>query len=248
MGGPLWRDVRVVPDTESTNADLVAAARAGEPEGLVLIAEAQSRGRGRLGRSWQSPPRAGLLMSMLVRPAVPVSALPLVPLLAGTALVEALRAVAGLDAVLKWPNDVLVAGRKLAGVLIERVDGAVVVGVGLNVSTSASELPVPTATSVALAGGVTDRESIAKEVLRAFARRYLVFCAGGGAATTVLPAYREICDSIGRRVRVDLPGGASSHGVVTEVDDAGMLVVRDDDGVAHAWSAGDVVHVQAAGR
>ena len=242
--GP-WRELEVVGLTASTNADVSARARAGEPAGLVLIAEEQTAGRGRLDRSWQAPPRSSLLLSVLMRPASPPSTWTLLPFVAGVAVAEAVRAVGELPAVLKWPNDVLVEGRKLGGILVERVDSAAVVGIGLNVSLRTGELPVPTATSVALAGGVADRETLAKEVLRALARRYDAWQAGGGASSAILPAYREICATIGWTVTVQLPGGESVDGLVSAVDDSGRLVVMSADG-ATAVSAGDVVHVRQA--
>jgi BirA family biotin operon repressor/biotin-[acetyl-CoA-carboxylase] ligase len=245
---PLWREVRVVDTTESTNADAVAAAVAGAAEGLVVIAEQQVGGRGRLDRRWESPARSGVLLSVLLRPRVPVAALPLLPLLAGTAAVEAVRAVGQAPAVLKWPNDVLVGERKLGGILLERtVDGAVVVGLGLNVSTRTDELPVPTATSLAIEGGATDREPLVKEVLRALARRYATFVEADGASESVLPAYRAVCGTIGQRVAVHVPEGEPVTGLAVAVDDSGMLVVRGDDGRERAWSAGDVVHVRVEG-
>jgi BirA family transcriptional regulator, biotin operon repressor / biotin---[acetyl-CoA-carboxylase] ligase len=246
--GGLWREIRVVDDTASTNADARRAADEGAGEGLVVIAERQTSGRGRLDRQWESPARAGVLMSMLVRPSIASARLPLLPLLTGLAVAEAVRAIADLPAMVKWPNDVLVDGRKLGGILVERTaDGAVVVGVGVNVSTRAEELPVPTATSIQIAGGAVDRESLVKETLRAFERRYVAFCSTAGAPESVLPAYREVCDTIGREVEVQLPDGASARGVAVTVDDSGMLVVRAADGVERTWSAGDVVHVRAEG-
>lgn len=241
----LWREIRVVEETGSTNADVRTAAEAGEGEGFVVIAERQHGGRGRLDRQWESPARAGVLMSLLLRPTVPAAQLPLLPLLTGLAVVESVRAVAELPAMVKWPNDVLVDGRKLAGILVERTaDGAVVVGIGINVSTRAEELPVPTGTSIQMAGGAPDRESLVKEVLRAFERRYLAFDRDAGAPDSVLAAYREVCETIGREVEVQLPDGASARGVAVTVDDGGMLVVRGADGVERTWSAGDVVHVR----
>jgi len=246
--GGLWREIRVVESTESTNADVRGAADAGEPEGLVLIAERQTAGRGRLDRVWESPARAGVLMSMLLRPEVPAAQLPLLPLLTAVAVVEAVRAVAELPARVKWPNDVLVDGRKLGGILLERTaTGAAVVGIGLNVSTRPEELPVTEATSVQVAGGVADRASLVKEMLRAFERRYVGYVRAAGAPESVLAAYREVCDTLGREVRVLLPDGASVRGTATGVDESGMLVVRQDDGVERSWSAGDVVHVRGAG-
>jgi BirA family biotin operon repressor/biotin-[acetyl-CoA-carboxylase] ligase len=238
----------VVEQTASTNADMRALAAVGAAEGLVVLAEGQSGGRGRLDRQWESPSRAGILLSLLVRPAVPAARLPLIPLLSGVAVVEAVRAVAELPALVKWPNDVLVDGRKLAGILVERAaDGAVIVGIGVNVSTRPEELPIPTATSVQIAGGAADRESLVKEVLRAFERRYVVFRDAGGSPESVLSAYREVCETIGHEVEVQLPDGESVRGNAVAVDDGGMLVVRGADGAERAWSAGDVVHVRAEG-
>lgn len=241
-----WQ-LQVVAATGSTNADVVAVARRGAAHGLVVVAEEQASGRGRLDRRWEAPPRSALLLSVLLRPAVPTPRWPLLPFVAGVAVVEAVRAVGRVDATLKWPNDVLYDDRKLGGILVERIDGAAVVGIGLNVSLRDDELPVATATSIGLAGGSTDRESLLKEVLRALGRRYDAWVAADGAAAAVLPAYRQVCATIGRDVSVELPGGGAVQGRVTEVDDAGRLVVVDAAGRDYALQAGDVVHVRAAG-
>ena len=149
----LWREVRVVEETGSTNADLLAEARSGAAEGLVLVAEAQTAGRGRMGRRWLSPPRRALTFSVLLRPAVPAGLLGWLPLLAGVAVASALERTAGVDARLKWPNDVLAGDAKIAGILAERWGSAVVVGTGINVLQQRGELPVPTATSLLAAPG-----------------------------------------------------------------------------------------------
>jgi BirA family transcriptional regulator, biotin operon repressor / biotin---[acetyl-CoA-carboxylase] ligase len=244
-GGPIWHEVRILVSTESTNAEVAAAAREGAAEGLVIIAEQQTAGRGRLDRAWSSPARAGLLASVLLRPSASVTAWPLIPLLTGLAVVEAMHSVGHVEASLKWPNDVLVDELKLGGILVERVDDAVVVGVGINVSTRTDELPVTTATSLALVGGVTDREIIAKEVLRALGRRYRAWLDTGGAPTSVLPAYRERCETIGRQVELALPGGDVVRGEATGIDDSGRLVVREEaTGAERAWLVGDVTHVR----
>ena len=142
--GGLWQAVEVVDGTGSTNADLLARALGGAPEGLVLAAEEQSAGRGRMGRTWVSPPRAALTFSLLVRPvAVPPARRGWLPLLAGVAVASAVTAVTGVQTRLKWPNDVLAGPAKLAGILAEAAGDAVVVGVGLNVSTGPGELPPP---------------------------------------------------------------------------------------------------------
>jgi BirA family transcriptional regulator, biotin operon repressor / biotin---[acetyl-CoA-carboxylase] ligase len=236
----------VVERTTSTNADLAAAARRGDAAGLVLLAEEQTAGRGRLDRRWEAPARACVLGSVLIRPEPAPSSWPLVALIAGVAVAEAIRSVSELPAVLKWPNDVLLSGRKVAGILAERVDDAIVVGMGINVSVRAGELAVPTATSIALEGGVADRESLVKETLRAFGRRLAMWTEANGAPSAVLPAYREICDTIGRDVVVELPGGSRMQVLAEAVDDNGRLVVRRAGGETEALSVGDVVHVTTA--
>src|SRR5215471_20095312 len=149
----LWREIRVLQEIGTTNADLLAEAQAGAGEGLVLVAEAQTEGRGRMGRRWISPPRRALTFSVLLRPPVPPALLGWVPLLAGVAVASALERTAGVDTRLKWPNDVLAGGAKLAGILAERWGSAVVVGTGINVLQQRGELPVPTATSLVMAQG-----------------------------------------------------------------------------------------------
>ena len=234
-----WR-VEVLSRAGSTNAVVAERALAGEPAGLVVVAEEQTAGRGRLDRSWVSPPRAGLTLSVLLRPDLPPVRWPWLPLLAGLAVASALRERAELDAVLKWPNDVLVDDRKLCGVLAEVPEaGAAVLGIGLNVSTRADELP-PTAptppTSVALAGGsTTDRDTLLRAVLRSLGD----VLADVDAARS---AYRERCSTLGRRVRLHLPGDTTVEGVAEEVDDVGRLVVA-----GRAYGAGDVVHLRPAG-
>lgn len=245
--GSTWTDLRVLASTPSTNADAAAAARAGAAEGLVVVAEEQTAGRGRAGRAWVAPARSGLAVSVLLRPTAPRDSWGWLPLLMGTAVVGPLAGMSGLDLGLKWPNDVLVDGeRKLAGVLAEVVDGAVVVGLGLNVSLRADELPVPTATSLALEGSeVVDRDPVLRAVLRALAAGYRDLQAAGGdaAGSGLMAAYRAACTTLGQQVRVELPGDRTVSGEAVDVDDAGRLVVRTDDGLA-TLAAGDVVHLR----
>ncbi|WP_238008072.1 biotin--[acetyl-CoA-carboxylase] ligase [Dactylosporangium sp. AC04546] len=249
--GGFWTDLRVVASTGSTNADVAALAASGAPEGLVIVAEQQTAGRGRLGRQWESPPRAGLALSILLRPSplVPPSRLGWLPLLAGVALAESVRRVARLDAYLKWPNDLLLQGdRKTAGILAEGVaDGAVVVGIGLNTTLREHELPRPDVTSLALAGAASaDRDPLLRALLRSFQELYLQWrdAAGDPATSGLREAYLFHCGTIGRRVRASLPGGVSLTGVATGIDDDGRLQVTDQFGAVHAVAAGDVVHVR----
>jgi BirA family biotin operon repressor/biotin-[acetyl-CoA-carboxylase] ligase len=247
--GGLWREIRVTGETGSTNADLLEEARAGAPEGLVLVAETQTAGRGRLGRSWSSPPQAALAFSVLLRPAaMPASSRGWLPLLTGMAVAAALRAEAGVSAALKWPNDVLVADRKIAGILAEGHGDAIVAGVGLNVTLTRAELPVPGATSLLLENAACqDRERLLVAVLTELAGRYAAWAAGPDPAapgTGALRAeYLRWCVTVGRDVRVELPAGAVLTGTATDVDETGRLAVRTGSGTTLV-SAGDVVHVR----
>jgi BirA family biotin operon repressor/biotin-[acetyl-CoA-carboxylase] ligase len=239
----LWKDLVVVAETASTNADVAEAARAGAAEGLVITAESQVAGRGRQGRAWSMPPRSGIAVSVLLRPdGVAPAKYGWLPLLAGVALVEAVRRVAEVDAALKWPNDLLVGGRKCGGVLVEALDGAVVIGVGLNTSLTAAELPVPTATSLTLAGAAsTDRDPLLRALLRGLAGHYRRWLAAGGdpVASGLRETYLLHCSSVGREVRVDLPGGARVAGPAEGIDVDGRIVVAGT-----AYAAGDVVHLR----
>lgn len=258
----LWTDLRVVAETGSTNADVaVVAARARPsdapvpPEGLVIIAESQTAGRGRLDRRWQAPPRSSITLSVLLRPSVPATRLGWLPLLAGVALVESVRRIAEVDAALKWPNDLLVRAPgapeygKCAGVLAEAVDGAVVLGIGLNVSQRADELPtdrvVFPATSLVLAGSAhADRDPLVRGVLRALAAWYTRWTAAAGdpEASGLGTAYRADCVTLGRQVSVATPGGQAVTGTAEAIDDDGRLVVATCGG-SRPVAAGDVRHL-----
>jgi BirA family transcriptional regulator, biotin operon repressor / biotin---[acetyl-CoA-carboxylase] ligase len=252
--GELWTAIEVREQTASTNADVIAAARAGIPEGLVVVAERQTAGRGRLDRRWESPPRAGLALSVLLRPPVPAGRLGWLPLLAGVALVETVRRQAEVDAVLKWPNDLLIDGRKCAGILAEAVPEsaagqapAVVVGIGLNVTLSEDELPRPDATSLMLAGAAhTDRDTLLRALLRGLADWYRRWTATDGDPETsgLRDGYRLHCATLGRQVSVALPGGGALAGTASDVDGDGRLIVTGPDGYPTAVAAGDIVHVR----
>ena len=250
--------VEVLAEAGSTNALVGDRARAGEDEGLVLVTEHQTAGRGRLDRAWVTPPRAALTGSFLLRPQVAPERWPLLPLLTAVAVTDAIGAVGGPPVELKWPNDVLHDGLKIAGILLERVDTdrgpAAVVGVGLNVSTTRAELPVPTAASLLTAGMVDpDRTALLRALVVALGERYAAWAAPRSGATqdaALLDAYRSRCDTVGREVRVDLPHGDALEGTATGVADDGALLVRPagaaDDAAPTAVHAGDVVHVRSA--
>jgi BirA family biotin operon repressor/biotin-[acetyl-CoA-carboxylase] ligase len=257
----LWREIRVAGETGSTNADLLAEARSGAGEGLVLVAEAQTAGRGRMGRRWVSPPRTALTFSVLLRPArVPAGLLGWLPLLAGVAVASALVKTAAVDARLKWPNDVLADGAKLAGILAERSGEAIVVGMGINVFQRRDELPVPTATSLLLAApeavaatagdGADVRERLLAAVLDDLARWYRAWVdqprPGDADGCGLRAEYLRRSETVGAEVTVLLPGGQNLTGTAAGVDPAGRLEVRTPTGVVRV-SAGDVAHLRRAG-
>ncbi|GAB4099133.1 biotin--[acetyl-CoA-carboxylase] ligase [Sinomonas halotolerans] len=261
--------LEVVDEIGSTNTELARLA-AVEPDGWgdlsVLVAEHQSAGRGRLQRHWESPTGTSLSVSVLLRPRsrsgrpLPTQGYSWFSPLAALALREALAEAAGLEAGVKWPNDVVIAGRKVSGILAQLAPGAhggppaVVLGTGINVGQTEDELPVPTATSVAIeAGRPVAREAVLTAYLKAFGRRYREFCAVDGDPDAPLVAGRGLVGQVqdatitlGKRVRVELPGGRFLEGRATGLDPHGALLVLEDDGSRHAVAAGDVVHLRPA--
>ncbi|MEU2355634.1 biotin--[acetyl-CoA-carboxylase] ligase [Streptomyces misionensis] len=254
--GGLWSGLEVVQRTGSTNDDLVSRVAAGPvPEGAVLVAEEQTTGKGRLDRRWSAPPRSGLFVSVLLRPAgVPVERWGWLPLLTGVAVATGLARAAGVDMALKWPNDLLVTvegeERKAGGILLERAgDDGVVIGFGLNVSLRADELPVAGAGSLLLAGAVnTDRDPLLRAVLRSLETWYGRWRAADGdpAACGLQEAYAAGCATLGRTVRAQLPGDRDLVGEAVAVDGDGRLVIATAEGVQAPVGAGDIVHLRPA--
>jgi BirA family biotin operon repressor/biotin-[acetyl-CoA-carboxylase] ligase len=253
--------VRRFETIDSTNRWVLEESRAGAPEGLVAVAEHQEAGRGRRGRSWDAPPGSSLLVSVLLRPgswgegswgegsrggAITPGRLHLLTMAAGLALLEAVGAVAGVGAALKWPNDLVVGDRKLAGLLAEaEVSGTgevrtVVLGVGCNVNQRAFPADLAdTATSCALeAGREVDREALLVAFLDALARRLATL-------DSVALDYRARLATLGRAVRVDL-GDDIVEGTAVDVDPDGRLEVERPDGSRVAIAVGDVVHLRPA--
>jgi BirA family biotin operon repressor/biotin-[acetyl-CoA-carboxylase] ligase len=241
-----FADVRVLDEVDSTNRVLLDEARAGAPDGVVLVAEHQRAGRGRLGRSWSAPRGGSLLVSVLLRRGLSRETMHLPATAAGLALADAVREVAGLDAELKWPNDLLVSGRKLAGVLAEAdvgADGsprAVVVGVGLNVNWDA--VPAELAGIATACNLETGRTVDRGELLVAFLTGLDARLA---RPERVAHDYRRRLATLGRRVRVERHDG-DVVGRAVDVDGTGRLLVEVDAGCIVEIAAGDVVHLRAA--
>jgi BirA family transcriptional regulator, biotin operon repressor / biotin---[acetyl-CoA-carboxylase] ligase len=251
--GGLWHVLEVTERTGSTNADLLAQARDGAPEGVVLVAEEQSAGRGRMGRTWVAPPRAALTFSVLVRPgAVPPARRGWLPLLTGVAVAEAVTATAQVQTRLKWPNDLMAGPGKLGGILAESAGDAIVVGIGLNVDTEPAELPLPgpgglPATSLRAAGAPpTPRGPLLLAILAGFERRYRGWRQAGGDPdrSGLRTEYTEWSATVGRQVRAELPGGQLLSGLAVGVDSDGRLLVRASPGAEVPVAVGDVVHLR----
>jgi BirA family biotin operon repressor/biotin-[acetyl-CoA-carboxylase] ligase len=240
------RRLEVLPVIDSTNAAAMAAGRRGEAEGLCVLADRQTAGRGRRGRTWTSLPGVGLYTSILLRPIVPAAAAPLLTLAAGLAVAEAICGETGLEPRLKWPNDVLLAGRKVAGILTElAAEGGraayVVVGAGINVNQRREDFPealADRATSLRLgAGQVFARGDLAAALYTRLDSWYGVF--SGGDRSAILAAARERMETVGRRVEV-ADGGECWEGLAIDLDGEGALLIRDDAGRVRRVLAGDV--------
>ena len=248
-------DVRWVQETASTNADALDAARSGGPEGIVFVAEHQTAGRGRHGRSWQAPPGASLLCTVLLRPAVEAAGASTMAVALSAA--EAVEELMGVAPGLKWPNDLVWPGdgggndRKLAGILAESFwpaganSAAVAVGIGLNVAWG-RDVPSDLG-DIAIAldhiGSPPERLDLLVAMLRRLEHRCSQMATSEGR-DVLRQHWASRSATIGRRVRVDL-GSDELIGVASGVTAEGHLIVQTDAGDSHTVSVGDVVHLRA---
>ncbi len=244
----------VLERTASTNDELAAIASESDEFTVVLTTE-QTAGRGRLGRQWIAPPGEALAASVLLRPdreRVGASGHGWLPLLAGLAMARSIGALVDRDVSLKWPNDVLVDGRKACGVLAElEPDGSVVLGSGVNLTIPADRLPTPVSTSLALCGARERGDELVDRVLAGYLRELrglygaLLAARGDARASGLAAAVADRCSTLGREVRVELPGGRRARGLALGIDADGRLEVRvHADGRVLAVSAGDVTHLR----
>ena len=239
--------IQWVDETGSTNADLLAAARRGAGANTVLAADYQSAGRGRRGRTWSAAPGSSLLFSVLVRPQIDVERAHLVTTALALGALKACDSLAGVRPGLKWPNDLVVGDRKLAGVLAESVVAgerleAVVVGMGLNVRTGAAPYEAA-ATAVALedvCGESVDRQELLVAALAGFSHWMDQIEAPVGQAALIDAARRESA-TLGRRVSVELGDGSVLKGLAEDLDERGALVLESGERV----SVGDVIHARS---
>jgi BirA family biotin operon repressor/biotin-[acetyl-CoA-carboxylase] ligase len=234
-----WR-VEHFAELDSTNRHALAAAGAGAADGLVVVADHQTAGRGRLDRRWEAPPGSSLLVSVLLRRPPTADAFRLV-MAAAVSLAEAVERIAGVMAGLKWPNDLVVGDRKLAGLLAERDGDALVVGAGCNVNweTFPPEL-ADTATACNLeTGRAVDRDALLDAYLVAFGNHL-------DAPEQVVATYRQRLVTLGRRVRVERTSQSPIVGEAIGIDADGALVVAADSGDQHRVVVGDVIHLRGA--
>ena len=248
LAGTRWRQVDVVESTGSTNADLAAAAATGDIDGRVLIARHQTAGRGRHDRVWTTGPTGALTFSVGIGVGGATAAMGWLSLLAGVAVADALARTTKFDVTLgvKWPNDVLIAERKVAGVLSEYIagpdGGQAVIGMGINTSMTADRLPVPEATSVLVESGrMVDDDELVVEILRDLDVELALWPT---RLDELLAEYRSKCVTLGQRVRLVLPADRELIGTAVDVDRQGRLLVAADGGTTTAIAAGDVTHLR----
>ena len=242
----IGRPYHFLLSVDSTNLELRRLAEAGAPEGTVVVADEQTAGRGRRGRSWVSSPGSGVWMSVLLRPTIPPAAAGLLTLMSAVAVREAVRRETGLAARIKWPNDLLAGERKLCGILLEMAADQealryVIVGIGLNVRPPAGGFPPEVAAAAATleeaSGRPCRRARLVAAICGALETWYERVLAG--ATGDVLEAWRQGADWLGCPVRVVRPGG-DLQGTAVDVAPDGGLILRDESGRSHTVYAGDV--------
>jgi len=242
MGHPLY----FYPETDTTNDRIRELALEAAPEGTLAVAELQTAARGRRGRAWQAPAESGIWMSLLLRPDIPPTQASVLTLLAGIALTEAIEDVTGLEVGIKWPNDILLNGKKLVGILTEmdcdmETIHSVTVGMGINVNTKAfPEDLKEIATSLYLeTGRKYDRAKLLGQAMARFEEIYEGFLAAGGVFAPFKERYRRKCLNIGKEVRVI--GGGTYLATALDITPEGELIVkRRDNGAEEVVFSGEV--------
>jgi BirA family biotin operon repressor/biotin-[acetyl-CoA-carboxylase] ligase len=232
-----WR-VSVVELTASTQNDLSELLQAKSIEsGEVLSTEFQSAGRGRLERTFVAPPKSALLFSFYISPKRPRSEWGFIAHLAAFTMHEVISAGLPVKASLKWPNDILIGEKKVAGLLAEARDEGVIVGLGINVAMTPEELPVDTATSLAIAGS---QELDRNVILSKFLNRFEVNFAEWEAGSDFVESYSNVCATLGREIQIEVVGRENRTGVAKSIDRSGALILEDGFEV----TVGDVVHLR----
>ena len=247
--GTIGHTIIRLKETDSTNLRAAHYIRKGYGEGTVIIAESQTKGRGRLGRTWHSPPGTGLYLSIILNPRISAKELPRITLVAAVAAFDALKESACIDADIKWPNDLLLNNRKICGILtelhaVEKDNSHVIVGIGINLNTPAPAFPpdlADIATSVLCETGKTVSVSaIMDSLLGSFDHYYNIFLNNGFA--DILKKWKSHSSIMGRKIQVD-EGGETITGTAFDLDENGALLVRQNDGSVKTVYSGDVSYV-----
>ena len=238
-------------ETDSTNTSALQCAVEGCQEGTVIIADSQSKGRGREDRDWHSPPGTGIYMSVILYPRISLKGLPRITLVAAVAVAEALKSTAHIRVKIKWPNDLLLNNRKICGILTELCSlgneiNAVIVGIGINVNTPAGMFPADIA-DIASSILIETKEKfplseIIKSVIEYFDRYYAIFIEGG--FESILSMWKDYSNIVGRKIQVKQSGTAVT-GTVIDIDMDGALLVQDDNGVIQTIYFGEVSYINA---
>ena len=216
----------------------------GAPQGTLVVAESQTKGRGRFQRQWSSPAQGGVYLSLLLRPRIPPQEASVLTLLAAVAVCEAVGELLGLSLQIKWPNDIFYGDKKIGGILTEldaEMDEIhfVVVGMGLNVSTSARDLPDHAQSLMQVVGKEVSRLQVVQQLLVAFERWYDLFCRKGSAP--VLEAWRTYTTTLGKRIVIQYHN-RKSEALALDIDTDGALIIRTDAGLRQRVTAGDITH------
>ncbi len=244
----MGKKIQFLSEVASTNTLAMEMAADGAPEGTIVIAETQTGGKGRLGRKWISP-KGNLYLSVVLRPDIPMQKAPLITLTGAVAVASAIRTTCGLAAGIKWPNDILISGKKVSGLLTEMSAEQdrirhIVLGIGVDVNMEMVELPPEvrslTTTLAAEAGAKINRNALLQQVLRDLERWYQKFLENGA---DVLEEWNKLNTTVGNRITVS-GAGDTIEGLAQEIDSDGRLIVRLDDGTIRAVAAGDVTLVK----
>lgn len=241
------KTLAVVQEIDSTNMQAKQMAAQGEPEGTVVVAASQQSGRGRMGREWISPPGSGIYTSFILRPQIPPTEAPGITLMTAVAVTEALMTVCDAPFRIKWPNDILVNGKKIAGILTEistEMDSVdyIVVGIGINVNTRISTFPKPLRNRVtslyAESGEPFPMVTLLQRLLQKFETWYLLFQQDG--FTQIRDRWKSLCEIIGRDVVVQKVGG-NVQGRIVDIDLDGVLLLQDRQERIHRIFSGDLI-------
>jgi len=238
------RDIVYFTETDSTNTRAKDLAARGAPEGTLVISERQTKGRGRKGRSWFSPSQGGIYTSLILKPSISPSEAPKITLLTAVVVAETLRSLTGLSVIIKWPNDILINGKKIAGILTEmstEMDAIdhIVVGLGLNVNTPDFPDDIKEkATSIFIETGKHfPRVRFIREYLKWYEKYYEIFKKTG--FEPVIKRWKELTNMIGKRITVEMISKKYS-GEVQDIDKDGVLILKDNTGKSHRIFSGDI--------